>query len=72
MMTPTDKAALRFLAQGPDEMPRTLATDEQMAAAMVFSDLKRRGLMTMDVCGDTIKIALTDAGVEAIISECNE
>ena len=60
-------SALRFLSQGPDVMPRTLASEGQMCAVIVFSGLERRGLVSREVGPETITYQLTDVGIEALL-----
>lgn len=66
-LTPTEFQALAFLkAIGADVMPRELESEEQMAAIIVFSGLKSRGLAINEVGDDTITWTLTEAGAERL------
>lgn len=58
-----DIQALMLLEKGPHEMERVINDEETMAAALVFTSLKDRGLI-FSVIGDTrITYHLTDRGL---------
>ena len=67
-MKPHERQALLFLASGPDQIG-VIETDEQMAAAMVFIDLERRGYLTSQSMPEGGPVySLSDAGVEAVLA----
>jgi hypothetical protein len=66
-MTPRQKAdtlALEFLRdEGPHTMPSPLETVEAIAAAIVFLDLMKEGLVSkIDFGGGRVQFAITEAG----------
>lgn len=62
----TEKLALNFLAKGPDTMG-PVSSDEELAAALVFIELERRGLVNGNRSGDSVTWQLTDIGIEALL-----
>ena len=64
-LLPHEIQALRFLEKGPDCIG--LIDDEsKLAAALMFVDLKRRGLVTSVVSDDGPIWSLSDAGIAAL------
>jgi len=61
-----EKAALRFLASGPDVLG-VVDSEEKLAAAMVFMDMEKVGLVKFSGTGDKFTVSLTDVGVEAVV-----
>ena len=65
--TPTTRAeadimALAFIKKHPGDCVGTIETEEQLAAAMIFIELKRRGLLMAEIGPDGPRYFITKSG----------
>lgn len=63
-MKPHERMALEFLARSPDRI-RTIEDDNTFAAAIVYCDLEKRGLVIIDN-EDGMLVTISPAGTLAI------
>lgn len=66
-MKPHELMALESLAMAPDRI-RTIEDDNALAAALVYCDLEKQGLVTIDK-EDGILVTISAAGLSAIANK---
>lgn len=63
-MKPHERMALEFLIRGPDRI-RTIDDENTLAAAIVYCDLEKRGLVIID-SEDGMLVTISPSGKRAI------
>ncbi len=63
---PHEMMALKFLMKGPDRI-KVIADDNTFAAAIVYCDLEKRGLVTIDKDDGSMLVTIAPAGASAVM-----